>query len=189
MGRPRLTALAHARLAAHLRAGDRAVDATAGNGHDTVFLAEQVGAGGRVWAFDIQRQALEATQRRLRDRGLEGRVSLVSAGHETLAEHLPRHARGGLAAVMFNLGYLPGGDHRLVTRPETTQAALSAAWRLLAPGGLISLMVYRGHAGGREEYLALQDWCRRQGLTPATPAGPPTHAAAPAWWLLRRPRE
>ncbi|ABI56864.1 tRNA (mnm(5)s(2)U34)-methyltransferase [Alkalilimnicola ehrlichii MLHE-1] len=188
MAHRRLTALAHARLAARLRAGDRAVDATAGNGHDTVFLADQVGASGHVWAFDIQPTALAATRQRLRARGLASRATLVAAGHETLAEHLPPQVQGGLAAVMFNLGYLPGGDRALVTRPETTRAALSAAWRALAPGGVISLMIYRGHPGGEQEYQALRDWCSGLGVTPEVPGGPPASDRAPIWWVLQRPR-
>ncbi|MFP4244022.1 MAG: class I SAM-dependent methyltransferase [Ectothiorhodospira sp.] len=163
-GRRPLTARAHAEVAARLLPGAPVVDATAGNGHDTRFLAEAVGASGRVWAFDVQIPALEATQRRLKAAGVAQRVSLIHAGHETLAAHLPPGVRGRLGAVMFNLGYLPGGDHARITRPDTTLAALETALEWLHPRGLISLMVYRGHPGGEAEYAAVRAWI---GDTPA----------------------
>jgi SAM-dependent methyltransferase len=136
----------------HVREGDLAVDATAGNGHDTAFLAELVGPGGRVWAFDVQRCAIDATAARLVALGLGARVELICGGHETVAEFAP----SGLGVVMFNLGYLPGGDHALVTRPETTVRALSAALRLLRPGGVLTCVVYPGHPGGTEEAAAVR---------------------------------
>lgn len=184
--RPRLTERVHARLAAHLGAGDRVVDATAGNGHDTLFLARQVGARGQVWAFDVQAPALAATRERLQAAGLTDRVRLIHAGHQSMARHLPPAALGQLRAVMFNLGYLPGGDHALTTRPETTLAALQAAWDALAPGGVISLMIYRGHPGGAAEFEAVANWCHSRGIAPETPDGPARSPRAPVWCQLRR---
>jgi len=157
-----LTALAHQRLAAVLAAGDIAIDATTGNGHDTLFLTRQIAPDGQVHAFDIQPQALEATQERLAQAGLAERVTLHLAGHERMREHLPAELAGRVAAVTFNLGYLPGGDHGLVTRPDTTLAALVQASALLRPGGLLSVLVYRGHAGGREEAEAVAGWFAAQ---------------------------
>lgn len=153
-----LTALAHQRLADVLAPGDIAIDATAGNGHDTLFLAQQIAPGGRVHAFDIQPKALEATHMRLVQAGLAKHVTLHLAGHEKMREHLPGDLTGQVAAVTFNLGYLPGGDHDLVTCPDTTLAALVQASTLLHPGRLLSVLVYRGHAGGREEAEAVADW-------------------------------
>jgi hypothetical protein len=116
-------------------------------------MAELVGSGGKVWAFDVQRCAIDATAARLEALGLGDRVELACAGHERMAEVAP----SGLGAVMFNLGYLPGGDHELVTRPETTVRALSAAFRLLRPGGVLTCVVYPGHPGGNEEAVAVRD--------------------------------
>ncbi len=165
MSEPRrqpLTVLAHARLAQMLAPGDIAIDATAGNGHDTLFLARQVGPAGRVHAFDIQARALAATRERLAAASLTGRVTLYQAGHEQMRERLPPGLDGQVAAVTFNLGYLPGGDHALVTRPDTTLAALDQAVTLLRPGGLLSVLVYRGHAGGQEEAEAVAGWLQGQ---------------------------
>lgn len=158
MHRKPLTQLAQARIAPHLADGGQAVDATAGKGLDTLFLARCVGPTGRVWAFDLQASALDTTRMRLEAAGCAPQVTLIHAGHQYLAAHLASSAATGLDVVMFNLGYLPGGDHEIVTRPETTLTALTAARALLAPTGLISLMVYRGHPGGEREYQAILDW-------------------------------
>lgn len=134
-------------IKASLRPGGVAVDATCGNGHDTLFLAEQVGKGGTVYAFDIQKAALENTRRRLEEAGCLDRVKLIHAGHEYFEDYLGQP----LDAVMFNLGFMPGGDCRIVTQPATTISALSYALCNLAPGGVVTVMIYTGHAGGPEE--------------------------------------
>lgn len=147
-----------------LGAGGIAVDATAGNGHDTLFLARSVGPGGRVYAVDLQERAIAATRARLAEAGLEDRVRLCTADHETLAERVDPDDRGRVAAVMFNLGYLPGGDHTLITRPPTTLAALEAGRALLAPGGRMTILAYTGHPGGADEAAAVRAWAT--GSTP-----------------------
>lgn len=144
----------HLLLKEKVRAGDRVVDATCGNGYDTVFLAELVGTDGKVWAFDVQEEAVAATRLRLRDAGLLERVELLHAGHETIAEAVTEPLR----TVIFNLGYLPGGDKSRITRPETTIAALHGASRLLLPGGVLVIVCYPGHCGGAQESGAVEEW-------------------------------
>lgn len=163
MTRP-LTHLAHDLLRPIIRPGDQVVDATVGNGHDTGFLAECVGESGRVLGLDVQESAIRVTRSRLDQAGLGGRVELIQAGHERLEHLLPETMWGRLRAAMFNLGYLPGGDHNLITRPETTLTALSVARSHLLPGGLISVMIYRGHAGGDEENRAIEEWLERSDI-------------------------
>lgn len=158
MHRRPLTQLAQQRLAALLRPGDLAIDATAGNGHDTVFLAQQVGPAGHVHAFDIQQSALDACAARLKQAGVADRVQLHLAGHQQMLAWVPQDWIGRVSAVTFNFGYLPGGDKTLVTLPATTLAALAQARQLLRPGGCLSLMVYRGHPGGQEEADAVARW-------------------------------
>lgn len=131
-----------------VKEGGVAVDATAGNGNDTLFLARLVGPGGRVYAFDIQDGALQKTRTLLEQEGLARRVVFLRAGHEDMERMVP----GPVDAVIFNLGYLPGGSHALVTHAGTTVKALRSALNLLSPGGRIGLVVYTGHPGGREEY-------------------------------------
>ena len=115
------------------------VDATAGNGYDTAFLARLAGEGGRVVAFDVQRAALDAVRTRLEGEGLLHRADLVLGGHEHMEEALRGLFPGavlteGVSAVSFNLGFLPGSDKRIVTQAETTLEALDAAARLLRAG-------------------------------------------------------
>lgn len=146
---PSLTQRAHAVVLEVLRPGDWAIDATAGNGNDTLLLANAVGPTGRVLAYDTQEAAIERTRERLASTGV-GHVELRRECHSELAQ-LNTAEIGTVRAVMFNLGYLPGGNHQVVTRPETTRTALEAATRLIAPGGRITVLVYRGHTGGAEE--------------------------------------
>ena len=139
-------------------AGGLAIDATLGNGHDTVTLAEAVGAGGHVFGFDVQRQAIEATRKRIRAAGVAGRVACFEAGHEHMDEHIPHEAMGHVDAVMFNLGYLPGSDKSVITAPDTTLQGLGHALQYLRPGGVLTVVKYVGHEGGRTEAEAVDEW-------------------------------
>ena len=127
--------------------GDIAVDATAGNGHDTVFLAELVGPNGYVYAFDVQKEAVDSTLLRVLDHSFEDRVRVLNRGHETVDEFVTNEIGGAI----FNLGYLPGSDHSIVTKPSTTVEAIEKMLKLLKVGGMIVLVVYHGHEGGKEE--------------------------------------
>ncbi len=155
---PRVTELAHGWVAQVLLPGEPAIDATAGNGHDTLFLARAVGARGKVFAFDVQRDALVATGRRLDAAGARSRVELMHRCHSEIATALPPDAAGKVAAAMFNLGYLPGGDHARTTRTATTLQALGAALEVLRPGGLLTVICYPGHPEGSIEAEAVDGW-------------------------------
>jgi predicted methyltransferase len=150
-------ALSHLVMRHFVRPGDTAVDATCGNGQDTLLLAGLVGSNGTVWAFDIQREAIRATAERLDSCGMSEQVRLIHAGHETLAEQVP----APVAAVVFNLGYCPGGDRSIITRPETTVSALEQARKLLAPGGILAITVYPGHNGGENEARVIGEWAAK----------------------------
>ena len=159
MQRERFTLRNARRLAAdymtrQVAAGDIVVDATMGNGYDTLFLCGLVGASGRVYAFDVQPGALERTAVRLEEAGVRARATLLLAGHETMEAHVV----GQPSAVMFNLGWLPGSPHGVTTRVDTTLAAVDAAVRMVMPGGLVSICVYPGHEEGKRERQALLDW-------------------------------
>jgi SAM-dependent methyltransferase len=145
--------MAHLVLRQTLRPGDWAVDATFGNGHDALWLAQIVGPSGRVFGFDVQAAALAKAAQRVERLP---QVALFHAGHEHLAEHLPADAKGRLAAVMFNLGFLPGADKSVITRAATTLEALDQALSYLAIGGHITLVLYPGHDGGAEETKAVR---------------------------------
>ncbi|TVP81686.1 MAG: methyltransferase domain-containing protein [Puniceicoccaceae bacterium] len=180
----RLTEIVHATLAAHLQAGDFAIDATAGNGHDTCFLAEQVGASGRVLAIDIQADAIAATRARLVAAGLEARVELVCADH---AQYLQSRMDAPVAAILFNLGYLPGGDHALTTQARSTEAALGHALQRLRPGGYLCVTAYPGHPAGIAEAERVQAWmqARIQAGHSVECHQPVAKKNPPILWVLR----
>ncbi len=148
----------HTLLRERLLPGDLAVDATAGNGHDTHFLAQLTGPDGKVFAFDVQARAIESTRLLLERWGVPDECyELIQASHGEMARHLPAGLEERLAAVVFNLGYLPGGDKSVITQPETTLPAVRASLEYLRPGGLLLLVLYPGHEGGAEEAQLLRD--------------------------------
>lgn len=134
--------------------GDRAVDATMGNGHDTQFLCELVGESGHVFAFDIQEQAVENTRRRLSEAELLDRASLYCVSHDKMSEYV----QGPVQAVMFNLGWLPGGDKTVTTHWTSTRSAMDQALHLLDRDGICVICAYPGHPAGDEERRRLTEW-------------------------------
>jgi ubiquinone/menaquinone biosynthesis C-methylase UbiE len=146
----------HQLVKARVQPGDWVVDATAGNGHDTLLLAQLVGSKGTVLSYDVQELALDNTKKRLVEAGCLEQVRLIHRGHETLETELyPDHY---IRAAMFNTGYLPSGDHSLVTQAPSTIQALEICLRYLLPKGVITLVTYHGHPGGDTELAHLQDY-------------------------------
>ncbi|AQY51398.1 rRNA methyltransferase [Listeria weihenstephanensis] len=132
--------------------GDIVVDATAGNGHDTAFLAELVGINGHVFSFDIQQQAIDATTELLKEKQLADQVTLFCESHANMTSLL---ADQSIKAAIFNLGYLPGGDKTITTLADTTIQAIESALSLLAVGGIVILVIYHGHPEGQTEKSAV----------------------------------
>jgi predicted methyltransferase len=151
----RVTAQAQALALATLRLGDIALDGTAGKGRDTAWLATAVGPTGHVHAFDIQAEALAATRTLLAGAGLTERVTLHHRSHAEIAAALPAGHQGKVGVAIFNLGYLPGGSHGIITQPDSTALALRAAHAVLRPGGRLICVAYTGHPGGEEESAAV----------------------------------
>lgn len=141
--------MAHAFLDEILTAQDLAVDATMGNGYDTLFLAQRA---GKVVAFDIQQQALTTTATRLEQAGLTN-AKLVLAGHETVDQYVDE-----CKAAIFNLGYLPSADKSVITLPATTLEAIGKILDRLVVGGRLAIMIYYGHEGGAVEKDAVLDF-------------------------------
>ncbi|KXT75977.1 tRNA (mnm(5)s(2)U34)-methyltransferase [Streptococcus sp. DD12] len=139
--------LSHDFLAQVLDDQSVAVDATMGNGYDTLFLAQQA---GQVYAFDVQKKALQKTQERLDKAGVTN-VQLILDGHENLGLYVP----SAVTAAIFNLGYLPSADKSVVTQAQTTLSAIDQLLERLVSGGRIALMVYYGHPGGESEKQAV----------------------------------
>ena len=141
--------MAHDFLAQVITKEDIVVDATMGNGHDTLFLAK---LAKQVYSFDIQKQALEKTSQRLQEAGLTN-VELLLQGHETVDQFVTE-AKAGI----FNLGYLPSADKNIITQPQTTIQALEKLCQLLVKGGRIAIMIYYGHEGGDIERDAVLNY-------------------------------
>lgn len=143
-----------------VRTGDTVVDATLGNGHDTLFLANLVGENGMVFGFDVQEEAILSSKTRIEQQGLQDRVTIFHKGHEQLLEMIPSEHHGKITGAIFNLGYLPGSDKTIVTKPETTISAIEQLLKILAPEGIIILVIYHGHEEGATERDALMEYCQ-----------------------------
>ncbi len=159
MKRISLVNVAHDLIRNILRPGDNAIDATVGNGHDTLFLAEQIAPSGHVYGFDIQQAAIDSTAEKFRQSPLSDGLTLIHASHADMGKKIPAPLHGNISAIMFNLGYLPGGDKSVITLTDSTLSALTAAARLLAVNGIITLLAYPGHQGGDLETDQVKNWC------------------------------
>lgn len=173
----------------YLANGSIAIDATCGNGFDTLFLAEQVGSSGVVYGLDIQERAIESVRQKLLEKSMLSQCNLVVGCHSQLNSIVnPIHA-GVVSVVMFNLGYLPLGDKSIVTRPATTLAALDQASELVRPGGLISVLAYPGHAGGLDEANCVANWVgRSEPSFQAEKFQDLNNANSPILWALTKER-
>ena len=130
----------------HIKKGDICIDATAGRGNDTVFLCELVGESGKVYAFDIQEEAVKSTKELLVTRNFKAEVYCDS--HINMNKYFDNNSVDG---VMFNFGYLPGGDHLRSTNPQTSIKAIEIGLNLLKHGGVMCLCIYHGGDTGFEE--------------------------------------
>lgn len=161
MKRISLVNTAHDLIRDILHPGDIAIDATVGNGHDTLFLAEQIAPSGRVYGFDIQQAAIDSTREKFRQTQLSDCLTLLHASHADMNEKIPAHHHGKIKAIMFNLGYLPGGNKSVITLTDSTLTALTVAARILTGNGIITLLAYPGHHGGDLETDQVKNWCEQ----------------------------
>ena len=146
----------HRVLDEYIKEGDCCIDATMGKGGDTYYLCSKTGESGKVYAFDVQADALRQTREKLDKHKMN--AELILDGHEHMKEYVKEMA---VSCIMFNLGYLPGGDHSLATRSETSIQALEQSLTLLKKGGLLSLCIYSGGDSGFEERDALLTWLKK----------------------------
>lgn len=141
----------------HIKEGSLCIDATMGNGNDTEYLSRLVGETGCVLAFDIQPEALKHTEERLKKAELCHNYQLLLDSHS----HMSAYAEKDTAdCITFNLGYLPGGDHTLATRSDTTITALEQSLNILKKNGLLSICIYSGGDSGFEEKDAVLAWLK-----------------------------
>jgi 16S rRNA C1402 N4-methylase RsmH len=159
MGLASILQFAREVVESRVKPGDLAVDATVGQGHDTLMLAELVGKDGKVFGFDIQEAAISIARDRVHAKLSEDHsITWVHGSHEFMLSAIPTDWLGQVSAVMFNLGYLPGFDHKVTTNPTSTLAGLNAAVQLLQNGGVITIVAYTGHEGALAEANAVEHW-------------------------------
>lgn len=147
-----ITEWCHHFIREHVQEGDLCIDATAGNGNDTQVLCELVGNAGKVIAFDIQQEAVNQTRKRLEKAGVAQRAEVRLESHVNMGRYAEKDS---VSCIVFNFGYLPGGDHALATKKETSISAIYEGLELLKKGGMMSLCIYSGGDSGFEERDAI----------------------------------
>ena len=151
-----ITEYVHRILEQHIEAGDVCVDATVGKGNDTEFLKRLVGDSGKVYGFDIQKEAVEATTDRMEKAGLSNGTWLILDSHENMADYVKEE----VSAITFNFGYLPGGNHEIATKPDTSIKAIQTGLLLLKKDGIMSLCIYSGGDSGYEERDSILEYLK-----------------------------
>ena len=127
---------------------DIVVDATAGNGHDTLFLSEHA---KWVYAFDVSEVAIVRTQELIKH---QSNITLIHDSHEQLSKYIKEKAHG----IMYNCGYLPNSDHKSITQTHSTLASLAEAKSILDDKGWICITVYLKHTHGAKEAEQVKQW-------------------------------
>ena len=141
-----------------VKPGDFCIDATMGNGNDTLLLSRLCGESGQVLAFDIQEQALNHTRERLQKAAAPENYTLLLESHSHMGQYAKPET---VSCIVFNLGYLPGGDHSKATRSNTSITAMEQGLFLLKKGGLLSLCIYSGGDSGFQERDDVLTWLKQ----------------------------
>lgn len=156
----RIIPFAHQLIEEITKEGDFVVDATCGNGNDTLFLSNLVGNEGHVYASDIQEQAIATTKELLSANNCDN-VTYIQDNHAKLNQYLSPSLLNNLSAAIFNLGYLPKSDKRIITKPESTILAIQKLLPFLKTKGRIIIVIYHGHIGGEQEKEAVLQYAQQ----------------------------
>ena len=160
----KLTEKAHMAWSQVVQLNDCCVDMTTGNGWDSLQLSKLVGLQGKVYGFDIQEDAISSTQRLLTQSVKYQNFKLIRDCHTRFPVHLPRSLKGQIRAFTFNLGYLPGSDKSVITEAQKSLLAIREAYAWLTNDGIISVISYRGHHGGKDEFNGITQWIQQNSL-------------------------
>ncbi|EPP34479.1 rRNA methylase family protein [Chlamydia ibidis] len=139
--------LSHAIFRDIVRPGDLVVDATCGNGRDSLVLARILQGVGRLVVYDIQDYALEnarklfASTLSMQESSI---IQLKKMSHEFVEEK-------GAKLFHYNLGYLPSGDKSITTLVASTIASIRRALDFVSDDGAITVVCYPGHEEGEKE--------------------------------------
>jgi len=183
-----LTQISHETVAASL-GGDSflyALDATLGRGRDALFAASMLAEGGKVFGFDIQGDAVSESERLFAENGLSQKAMFFHAGHESMLEFLPPECIGKISCAFFNLGWLPCSDKKISTSPASTLRALEAVLKVLDMSrAVLSVLSYRGHDGGAQEYAEVSRFFRENLAGRFETFGDEANAASPILFAAR----
>jgi ubiquinone/menaquinone biosynthesis C-methylase UbiE len=141
--------IAHHLMRSYITKDDVVIDMTMGNGYDTLFLAQ---IAKYVYAFDIQKQALLSTQKRLDENNITN-TKLILDSHEHINQYQSQYKY-----VIYNLGYLPNGDKSITTTSQTTLNSLKTVLKTIEEGGIVFMVIYPGHEEGKKESEQLEDF-------------------------------
>lgn len=150
-----ITERCHNILSEYIGPGDVAIDATCGNGNDTLFLARAVGESGHVFAFDVQAMAIMNTEMLMMEEGYNN-VTCINESNDKI----DLYVTGKPNIIMYNLGYLPGGDHSTTTQTDVTVASIRRGIGMIETHGVVSIITYPGHEEGAREAAAVEELLR-----------------------------
>lgn len=153
-----ITEWVHHFIEQQVKEGDFCIDATMGKGNDTVLLSRLAGETGKVIGFDIQQEAVNFTEERLRREACPENYELLRVSHEKMAAYAKEDS---VSCIVFNFGYLPGGDHSKATKAASSLAAIESGLKLLKKKGLMSLCIYSGGDSGFEERDAILEYVHK----------------------------
>ncbi len=131
----------------NLKENDLVIDATTGNGKDSLFLLNIV-KNGYLFGFDIQNDAIDNTNNLLKDKF--NNYTLFNTSHENMYELLKEYSNK-ISLIVFNLGYLPKGNPCITTKSSATINAIENGLKLLNKKGHIVITIYPGHPEGLKE--------------------------------------
>lgn len=142
--------------------GDVIIDATCGNGHDLVYLAHLAltPLSGWIIGIDIQQKAIDKTKELITQvlpAPLQNRIQLHLQSHETFPQ-----TSTAPSLIVYNLGYLPGGEKSITTQFSSTLESIKNAQSLIKAGGVISITCYPGHPEGSIEERQILQYCSQQ---------------------------
>lgn len=128
-----------------IKPGDIVVDATCGNGNDTLALSK---LAKEVYAFDVQTGAINNTKEILK-KNERNNVTLINDSHEYIDKYLKKYKRK-ISLITFNLGYLPSGNKKIMTNHKSTVNAIKKGLNLLNKKGIILVTCYPHEEGKKE---------------------------------------
>ena len=150
----KITSLAHEYWSKIVSPGDRVIDATCGNGMDMLALSKLLDGQGELIGYDIQKEAIQKSEALLKKSLTHDQFQIIAFHHQSHETFLEKSAK----LIVYNLGYLPGGDKSITTQTETTLQSFQSACDVILPGGTISVMCYVGHEEGKREEGAIREF-------------------------------